>query len=324
MRKLPAATTAMLLAALSTLATPAAASRILVPLHKQRGVLIVDDQRQTPNVIFRDIPGVHGIASDKKLLAVAITDGTGDSRQPQMVLIDVRQSKPLAIIRLPGAGGHSAVSPDSRFAAVIHPDLRSVSLINLRARKILTTLPIDGAPKGIIFSRDSRRLLVSDSENGKFFVVPIESPNTVETIEGLDTTGHLVTGANGKMLYAANDAAGTINVISLRTNKLVSTLSMGKAIHGIDISPDGKTIYAADFEDNKAVAIDITTGKRQSIGIQPAPYHITALSGTDQIIVTSAEQEVMWSIAVPSMTLIGKYGLEGITDQVSEVESTDR
>lgn len=321
MRKLPAAT-ALLLTVFAAFTVPASASRIFVPLHKQGGVLVVDDRRQTPNVAFSGIPGVHSIASDKRFLALAVTDGTGQSRQPQVVLIDVRQSTPLAVIPLPGAGGHSAVSPDSRFAAVVHPDLRSVSLIDLRARKILTTLPIDGEPKGVVFSRDSRRLFVSDSASGNLFVVSMTSPNTTETIEGLDTTGHMVTSADGELLYAANESAGEVNIISLKTKKTLSTLDIGGAIHGIDISPDGKTLYAADFEDNKVIAIEVAAGRRLAVDIQPAPYHITALSGTDQIVVTSAEQEVMWSIAVPRMTLIGKYGLEGITDQIAEVEAS--
>jgi hypothetical protein len=32
----------------------------------------------------------------------------------------------------------------------------------------------------------------------------------------------------------------------------------------------------------------------------------------------------MWSISVPDMTLIGSYGLEGIVDQVPEVESNGK
>ena len=127
--------------------------------------------------------------------------------------------------------------------------------------------------------------------------------------------------SDGELLYAANDGAGTINIISLRTKKQLSALNAGGEIHGIDISPDGETIYAAKFEDNKVIAINIATEQRQAIDIQPAPYHVTALSDTSQIVVTSAEQEVVWSIAVPNMTLIGKYGLEGITDQIAEVET---
>lgn len=301
---------------------PSVASKLLVPLHKQGAVLIVDDRKQTPNVVFHDIPGVHSIASDGEFLSIAITDGTGDSRQPELVFLDIRQPKPLAIIRLPGAGGHAAVSSNSKFAAVVHPDLRSISIINLRERKIMTTLAIDGAPKAVMFSRDSRQLFVSDGDGGKLFLVSMASPYTAETIEGLGTTGHLVASADGELLYGANDGAGTINIISLKTKKKLSMLSAGGEIHGIDLSPDGETIYAADFEDNKVIAIRIATEQRQAIDIQPAPYHITALSDTGQIIVTSAEQEVMWSIAVPNMTLIGKYGLEGITDQIAEVETT--
>lgn len=86
---------------------PTAASRILVLLHKRRSPC--RPSQKPPNVVVQGIPGVHGIASDGKFLAVAITDVTGDSRRPQIVLLDIRQSAPLATIRLPGAGGHVAV-----------------------------------------------------------------------------------------------------------------------------------------------------------------------------------------------------------------------
>ena len=175
MHKFPAVA-ATLFAIFVAFSAPTAASRILVPLHKQGRVLVVEDRGKTPNVAFHGIPGVHGIASDGRFLAVAITDGTGDSRQPEIVLLDIRQPKPLATIKLPGAGGHAAVSPNSKFAAVVHPDLRSVSIINLRERKIVTTLSIDGALKAVIISRNSRQLFVSDSEGGKLFVVFMMSP----------------------------------------------------------------------------------------------------------------------------------------------------
>ena len=150
-----------------TLATPVLASRILVPLHKQGGVVIVDDRNKIPNITFHGIPGVHGLASDGKFLGVAITDGTGNSPQPEIVLLDVRQPTPLASIKIPAASGHVAVSPNSRFAAVVRPDLRSVSVVDLRYRKPVSTLSIDGVPKDVVFSRDSRQLFVSDSDSGK-------------------------------------------------------------------------------------------------------------------------------------------------------------
>ena len=176
-------------------AAPSAASRILVPLHKLGGVLVVDDRRNVPNIAFQGIPGVHGLASDGKRLAVATTDGTGVSRQPEIVLLDIRQPKPLATIRLPGVGGHVAISPNSKFAAVVHPDLRSVSIVNLRDRKILATLSIDGTPRGVMFGRDSRQLFISDSDTGKLFVVSMASPNVAETIEGLGTLANTVAAA---------------------------------------------------------------------------------------------------------------------------------
>lgn len=127
-----------------------------------------------------------------------------------------------------------AISPSSKFAAVVHPDLRSVSIVNLHDRKIQTTLSIDGAPKGLILSRDSQQLFLSDSDTARLLVISMASPTVSEAIEGLGTTGHLVMSSDGAFLYTANDGAGTINVISLKTKKQLSTLNAGGEIHGID------------------------------------------------------------------------------------------
>lgn len=79
MHKYPAAA-ATLFTVFVAFTTPPDASRILVPLHKQGGVLLVDDRRQTPKVEIRDIPGVYGIASGREFLSVATTDRIGNSR----------------------------------------------------------------------------------------------------------------------------------------------------------------------------------------------------------------------------------------------------
>ena len=217
-----------------------------------------------------------------------------------------------------------AVSPDSRFAAIVHPDLRSVSIVNLGERRLIATLSIDGTPMGVIFDRTSRELFISDSGAGRLFVVSMSSPSLVKAIEGLSASGHMVTSPDGMVLYAVNDITGTIDIVSLKTRKYLSTLAAGGEIHGIDISPDGETIYAADYGNDRVVAINISTSQRRTTAVQPAPYHLTTLSDTRQLIVTSAEQNVMWSISVPDMTLIGSYGLEGIVDQVPEVESNGK
>jgi hypothetical protein len=160
----------------ASLAVPAVASRILIPLHKQGSVLLVDDRRQTPNIAFPGIPGVHGLASDGKSLAVAVTDGTGGSRQPEIVLLDIRQPGLIATIALPGAGGHVAVSPDSKFAAIVHPDLRSVSIVNLGERKLIATLSIDGTPLRRLISAANTGSAAPRSSSGKPGLVEWMSP----------------------------------------------------------------------------------------------------------------------------------------------------
>ena len=76
----------------------------------------------------------------------------------------------------------------------------------------------------------------------------MSAPKSGKTFEGPGATGHLTTSRDGELLYVANDNAGTINAISVKSKIMMSSVTIGGTIHGIDVSPDGETIYAADYE----------------------------------------------------------------------------
>jgi DNA-binding beta-propeller fold protein YncE len=102
----------------------------------------------------------------------------------------------------------------------------------------------------------------------------------------------------------------------------LSTIKVGTEIHGIDLSPDGSKLFAADFGNDAIVEVDIVSGKRRSVDVAPGPYHVTALSDTRQLVVTSADEGLMWSIGAASFRIIATYRLEGVADQIPEVEGT--
>jgi len=74
-------------------------------------------------------------------------------RGAQMMLIDARKRAIAWTLDLPHAGKVLTISPDGRFAAVSHPGADRVSIIDLSARSVLSTLATGKAPDGVAWLR---------------------------------------------------------------------------------------------------------------------------------------------------------------------------
>lgn len=306
-------------------AADAGASRILVPQHEQGSVLLVDDRLIQPNVVIGGLPGVHALASDGKTAAVAAIktpNKSGEGFDFKLAIIDVSTGLITGTMDIAGYVGHAAVSSDGRFAALTHPDRQSVSLVNLRKRKVIAAIEMDGLPSHLLFSRDGKQLLVSSQDSGQLSIISTASPTKMEVVDGLGAFGHLVLDPAGTRVYAANGRDGSVGIISIKRRTTITTLKVGGDIHGIDLSPDGSRLFAADFGNGAIIEIDIANGTRRSVPVAPEPYHVTALSDTRQLIVTSGYESLMWSISTPSLRIVANYRLEGVVDQIPEVEGT--
>lgn len=317
--------TVAILAATLAAAVEARASRILVPQHEQGSIVVVDDRRIEPNLVIANLPGVHALASNGKMIAVAAIkpeSGSGVGTDFKLAIVDIATGRVTGSVSVPGYVGHAAVSPDGRYAAAAHPERQLVSLVDLRKARTVASIQVEGQPGHVVFSRDGKQLYVSDQDSGRLSIVSTANPTKVQTVEGLGASAHLVLDPTGARIYAANASEGTVGVISLKRRKKIATLEIGPEVHGIDLSPDGKKLFAADYGEGTVIEIDVATGARRSVKVEPGPNHVTALTDTRQLIVTSGEEGLMWSIDASSLKVIARYRLEGIADQIPEVANT--
>jgi DNA-binding beta-propeller fold protein YncE len=85
-------------------------------------------------------------------------------------------------------------------------------------------------------------------------------------------------------------------VVSLDRGETVKKYAVGGAVHGIDLSDDGKTLFVSGREQNKLVAIDLVKGGIRSVPLSPAPYHLTTIRGTGKLYVSSADEPKIWVV----------------------------
>ncbi|MES0327379.1 MAG: YncE family protein, partial [Gammaproteobacteria bacterium] len=97
-------------------------------------------------------------------------------------------------------------------------------------------------------------------------------------------------------IYVANPKAGKASAVSLKDGKVIEQFVIGKSVHGLDISDDGKTLFVSSKKDDKLVAVNTTTGAKREMKLSPAPYHLNTIRGTGKVYVSSRKKPVIWVI----------------------------
>jgi len=106
-------------------------------------------------------------------------------------------------------------------------------------------------------------LIYITCENSAVVAVIDRSTNTVvHAIDSGSTNGHrLIIASDGKRLYTENEEDSTVSVIDLPKRKLLGKISTPRALAGITISPDVRTVIAVDDIEPTLFLIDTAAGK---------------------------------------------------------------
>jgi YVTN family beta-propeller protein len=106
-------------------------------------------------------------------------------------------------------------------------------------------------------------LIYITCENSAVVAVIDRSTNTVvDAIDSGSSNGHrLIIASDGQRLYTENEEDSTVSVIDLPKRKLLGKISTPRALAGITISPDGRTVIAVDDIEPTLFLIDTAAGK---------------------------------------------------------------
>jgi YVTN family beta-propeller protein len=94
-------------------------------------------------------------------------------------------------------------------------------------------------------------------------VVAVIDPSTNKVVDAIDsgsTNGHrLIISSDGRRLYTENEEDGTVSVIDVRRRRLLGKIKTPRALAGIAISADDRTVVAVDDEQPTLFLIDTQT-----------------------------------------------------------------
>jgi YVTN family beta-propeller protein len=200
----------------------------------------------------------HGLQVDNSGMLYASCD-----LSRKLLVIDPKSARIEAAIDTEGTGHWAAVLPDGSKAYVANKNDRLfVSVIDLKARKMIGRVPMPKGTQGITASPDGTRVIAIDYTDPKFYVIDTATDKIVDTVAvEKNTVGPFRArfSPDGSVLITANHMNALANIFDARnlhgTQKI---LPVGQQAFGIAYSADGKTVLVSNHGDGTITVIDLT------------------------------------------------------------------
>jgi len=119
------------------------------------------------------------------------------------------------------------------------------------------------------------------------------------------SAGAVVAGDQGARIYATISGNDEVTVIDDVSHEVLKSIQVGKGPAILLHSPDYKTLYSANWQDNTISVIDTTTDQAKSIAVADRPYVIalsrdgsrlyTGLNNNQIAVIDTASQQVVQS-----------------------------
>lgn len=159
---------------------------------------------------------------------------------------------------------------ESHMFAISHDGLRgytanvgpgTVSVLDIKARKVLAIIPVSGNTQRIAISPDDRWVFTSDQTKPQMAVIDTAT-NTVKTWVPLDGLGYggAVT-PDGHYLLMPIPDANKVDVVDLATMKMARAVTVGANPQEVLVRPDGKAAYVSCLDVNQVDEIDLGSWK---------------------------------------------------------------
>jgi DNA-binding beta-propeller fold protein YncE len=203
----------------------------------------------------------------------------------KLLVIDPKTRAIEAAIDTEGTGHWVAVLPDGSKAYVPNKnDKLFISVIDLKARKMVGRIPAPNGIQGIAESPDGKRVVASDLAEPTLLVIDTATDSVIDrvAVQGM-TKGSFkprYSPDGSKILVCSiSQGQGQVNIINTADlHGKQQVLEVGKNPMGFAFAPDGRTALVANDGDGTVTVIDLDQMKvvssfKAGTGIETASYY---------------------------------------------------
>lgn len=222
-----------------------------------------------PAAVAQAIPGQRG--------TVWVTNRTLNN----VSLYDAATGTLVATIPVGRDPGDVVVPPGSGKAYVTNELDNTVSVISTATRAVINTIPVGSRPHHIEVSRDGVAVYFGEFGTNKVGVIDTRSDTLTEYVSSanpLARTHQAFPTRDGRLVFAANEAANEVSAIDRATGQIAFAIAVGNRPSEVLVTPDGRTAYVSVRNENKVKRIDVATRTitgEVEVGTQPDTLQLT-------------------------------------------------
>ena len=142
------------------------------------------------------------------------------------------------------------------YTANIQPG--SVSVLDLRAKKLLAVIPVAPKMQRIAISADDKELFAADQTNPRVAVINTATRQVDSWIPLPAIAYTLTTTQDGRWLLVGFDSESQVVVVNLRSYKVVKTIDLPASPSEILMSPDGSMAYVSCTDKQQIAEIKVS------------------------------------------------------------------
>ena len=135
----------------------------------------------------------------------------------------------------------------------------NMSVIDGDSLEVIKTVKVGHRPRGIILSKDKKKIIICTSDDNRIAVVDAASLEVEYYLPSGPDPELMVMDAAGKFIYVANEDDNMVTVVDYIGKKIVKEIPVGVEPEGMGLSPDGKTLVNTSETTNMAHFIDTST-----------------------------------------------------------------
>ena len=221
----------------------------------------------------------HGLRVDDKGTLYAVCD-----LSRKLLVIDPKSKTVKASIDIEGTGHWLAVLPDGSKAYTANKqDRLFLSVVDLKARKMIGKITMPNGTQGIGLSPDGTRVVAADFAEPNIRVIDTVTDKVIDTVKVERVSGggpfRLQYSPDGTRLLTTTLGANLLNVFdasNYRAPQLV--VPVGRDPFGVAFTRDGKTALVSNHGDGTISVVDVAAGTVKSsftagVGIETLAYY---------------------------------------------------
>jgi YVTN family beta-propeller protein len=229
------------------------------PNH-QIAVIDLVSRTQTGMIDLSPYVAPHGIQVDAAGTLYVSCDASR-----KMLIIDPKTRSIKAAVDTEGTGHWLAVLPDGSKAYVVNKNDRLfITVIDIKARKVIAKIPAPNGTEGIAASPDGKRVLAMDYKNPEVLVIDPATDKIIDkvTLQGNNRAGSRVRFSPDGTYVVTDSEQMLVNILSaadLHGKQMV--VNVGKSPMGFGFAPDNRTAIVGNHGDGSVSVIDMKEGR---------------------------------------------------------------